>query len=163
MLIQLTYPGDFIFQLVKQESSLLAVRRTDKEGNPLFQQMVFDEAYMFLFHQLFLDAQAEVTPVLSAYIIQSPAPEYIDDQDLEQGENYTVSLNMPDDFMRSYTSVINTKIKEFFIAHIMYRWLETKLPQEAATYLDRAQKALSDIKSSLERRTKPVRIKGRLF
>jgi hypothetical protein len=52
---------------------------------------------------------------------------------------------------------VDIKIKQFLISYILYRWLETKLPEEAIIYQQRATSVLSEIKSLLEKRTKPIR------
>ncbi len=48
---------------------------------------------------------------------------------------------------------IDIKIKQFIIAYIMYRWFETKVPELAATYFERAMEVKGEAKELLERRT----------
>jgi len=158
------FSHDNIFQGVKQESSQLAIRKSDKDGNPMFEQIVFDEAYLPKFRELFFDAQAEVTPAVSRYMRDIPAePEYFETQDFSKDRDYTFSLLMPDDFNMHMAKPIDIKIKQFLVAYIMYRWLETKLPEESAIYMERANTVLSEAKGLLERRTKPIRRKHRLW
>ena len=45
----------------------------------------------------------------------------------------------------------------------MYRWLETKLPEESVIYMERANTVLSEAKGLLERRLKPIRRNHRLW
>ena len=152
------YSHDSIFQGVKQEASLLAVRRTDKDGNSLFGQMVFDEAYLPKFRELFFDAQAEVTPALSAYMKDIPAePEYFETQDFSKNRDYSFSLIMPDDFNFHVVRPLDIKIKQFLIAYIMYRWLETKLTGDAAVFQQRADKVLSEAKALLNARVGSIK------
>ena len=148
--ITFIYSHDNIFQGVKQEASQLAIRKADKDGNSLFEQMVFDEAYLIKFRELFFDAQAEVTPALSAYMKDiAVEPEYFEPQDFTQNRDYTFSLLMPDDFNFHLVRPIDIRLKQFLISYIMYRWLETKMPNDAATFFDRAGKTLADVRSSL--------------
>lgn len=158
------YSHDNVFQGVKQESSQLAIRKSDKDGNPMFEQIVFDEAYLPKFRELFFDAQAEVTPAVSRYLRDIPVePEYFETQDFSKDIDYTFNLIMPDDFNMHMAKTADIKIKQFIIAYIMYRWLETKLPEESDIYMERANTVLSEAKGLLERRLKPIRRKHRLW
>ena len=158
------FPHDIIFQGVKQESSQLAIRKSDKEGNPLFEQIVFDEAYLPKFRELFFDAQAEVTPAVSRYMRDVPVEsEYFEYQDFSKNRDYTFVLAMPDDFNMHIGKPVDIKIRQFLIAYIMYRWLETKLPDEANVYMERANAVLQEAKGLLERRTKAIRRSHRLW
>jgi len=152
------YSHDNIFQGVKQEASHLAIRKADKDGNSLFEQMVFDEAYLPKFRELFFDAQAEVTPALSAYMKEIPVePEYFETQDFSKNRDYTFSLIMPDDFNFHLVKPVDIKIRQFLISYIMYRWLETKLPGDAATFFERAGKVLTEVKALLSVRVGRIR------
>jgi len=152
------YSHDNIFASVKQESSHLAIRKKDETGESLFEQLVFDEAYLILFRQLFFDAQAEVTPALSGYMKDIPVEaEFFETQDFSENRDYTFNLLMPDDWNFHLTRPVDIKIKQFIVAYIMWRWLETKLPQEAAAYLARATSVLDEAKALLNKRTKPIR------
>ncbi|MCL2650322.1 MAG: hypothetical protein FWD60_04745 [Candidatus Azobacteroides sp.] len=152
------YSHDNIFASVKQEASLLAIRRTDADGNNLFEQLVFDEAYLILFRQLFFEAQAEVTVAFSGYMKDVPTEaDYFETQDFFENRDYVFYLVMPDDWNFHLFKPVDIKVKEYLIAYIMYRWLETKLPQEAATYLQRATAVLDDSRNLLEKRIKIMR------
>ena len=158
------FSHDNIFLGVKEESSYLAERKYDQNDNTLFEELVFDEEYLTKFRELFFDAQAEVTPAVSAYMKELPLnPGYFETQDFSEDRDYVISLVMPDDFNAHMAKPIDIKIKQFLIAYIMYRWLETKLPEEAATYLQRATRVLSEAKALLEKRTKPERRAHRLW
>jgi hypothetical protein len=152
------YSHDSVFSSVKQESSLLAERRFSKEGDSLFEQLVFDEEYFRLFRSLFFDAQAKVTTALSAYMKDVPVdPDYFEMQDFSKDRDYSFYLSMPDEWNFHLAKPVDIKIREFLTAFIMYRWLETKLPEEASIYLERANAVLLDAKDLLHKRTKPVR------
>ncbi|KAA6331769.1 hypothetical protein EZS27_019650 [termite gut metagenome] len=144
-----------VFECVKRESSLLAERRNDTEG--LFEKLVFDEEYKNygVFEEYFFDARAEIIPVVSAYV--NPK------EDVPGQKDFFVRLLMPCDFMEAMKEVIGIKIKQFLIAYIMYRWLETKLSQEAAVYYQRATNLLPQIKGYLEKRDRPYKRPVRWF
>jgi hypothetical protein len=159
------YSHDAILQDVKQESSHLAVRKRDKEGfsldkedNSYFEMLVFDEAYLIKFRELFFDAQSEVTSAVSAYLKDVPAfTKYLEEEDFRKDRDYTFALALPDDFNFHMVEPVNVKIRQYLIAYILFRWLETKLPEEASVYLERAIRCTEEIKKLLEHRTKPVR------
>lgn len=153
----LFYPHDSVFSGVKQESSQLAVRTKDKEGNDLFEELVFDEAYLDKFRELFLDAQAEVMPVISAYLKDAPPrPDFFELIDHTDDKDFEIVLLMPEEFVSALSKSVDIKINQFITAYVMYRWLETKLPQEAVSYKSRADVLLVDVKSLLNRRIKPI-------
>ena len=153
-----TYSHDNIFAAVKMEASYLAERRFDKNDNNLFEDLVFDEEYLILFRQLFFEAQAEVTHAVSPYMRDVPVDaENFETQDFYKDRDYIFYLVMPEDWNFHLSKPVDIKIKEYIVAYIMYRWLETKLPPEAAVYLQRANDALDKVKKMLERRTKAIR------
>ena len=152
------FSHDNIFAGVKQETSLLAERKFDEDNNSLFEELVFDEEYLIKFRELFFDAQAEVTPALSAYMRDIPVEGgYFEEQDFSSDRDYIFNLLMPDDWNFHLVKPVDIKIRQFLIAYIVYRWLETKLPQEALIYQQRAKDVLQDAKVLLDKRTRPIR------
>lgn len=158
------YSHDNIFQGVKQESSLSYKNKVDKDGNNLFEQLVFDEAYLPKFRELFFDAQAEVNPALSAYMREIPVePAYHEIQDFSKDRDYTFHLLMPYDYDGHMTHSIDIKIRQFIIAYIMYRWLEIKLPSDAGIYFERSERVKDKARELLERRTTTTKINHQMF
>ena len=159
-----TYSHDQIFTGVKIESSYLAERKQDGNGDGLFDALVFDEEYLVKFRELFLDAQSRVCLALSAYMKDIPEqPDYFQQEDFHDDKDFTIGLIMPNGFLSAMSKPIDITIKEFLIAYIMYRWLETKLPQEAAIYFDRAQSAMDNVKRMLLNRNTPLRVKDQYY
>lgn len=153
-----------MFQAVKQEASLLAIRKTDNEGTPLFEQLVFDEAYLPKFRELFFNAQSQITPSLAAYMRDIPTePTYFERQDFSKDRDYTFSLLMPSDFNMHMARPIEDYIFNFMKDWIMYQWLETKSPVDAATFLAKTEKYKIDLMIGLSQKTKPRRRPHRLF
>lgn len=147
-----TFSHDTIMQGVKQESSLFSIRKKDNEGNALFDELVFDEAYALKFKELFFDAQAEVTSACSAYLREVPvAPEYFDEQDFLQNRDFTLGLLVSSDFIPSLINVVDIKLKQFIVAYMMYRWLETKQSQDSLLYYERGYKVLQEAVRLLNR------------
>jgi hypothetical protein len=63
---------------------------------------------------------------------------------------------MPDDFNFHLSKPVDAKIRQFMVAYIIYRWLETKLPEQAITCLARAENIISDVKRLLNSRIRPI-------
>ena len=164
MIITFIFSWDDIFRSVKQESSLLAERKVDAAGNSLFNQLVFDEEYEILFKKLFLEAQAYIDDVASAYNKGIPVDaDYLETQDFSKERDYIIQLNMPQSIMIQASKAADIKIKQFLVDYIMYVWLRTKLPNEAEIYSIAAQTLLPEIKSQQERRSRKPELKGRWF
>jgi hypothetical protein len=156
--LSFVFSHDSIFSSVKQETSLFAERRFSEDGETLFEQLVFDEEYLIKFRELFFDAQAEMTPILSTYMRDVPVDyECFETQDFSNDRDYIFNLLMPWDWNYHLQKPLDIKIKEFLVAYICYRWFETKIPETAVVYLQRADALLEDIKNLLDRRTGPVR------
>jgi len=157
MILNIVQTHDEIFKGVKQESSLLAERRTDNQGTPTFDELVFDEEYLILFRDLFFDARSNVESACSAYFY---APDDLfESQNFENQKDFVLQLHIHHFLQQMYNNVC-MKMKSYLVAYIMYRWLETKLPQEASIYLTRAETHLQDMKRYMEMRTKQRKIKG---
>jgi hypothetical protein len=157
MILTITQTHDEIFKGVKQESSLLAERRTDQQGTPTFDELVFDEEYLILFRDLFFDGRSNVESACSAYFRELDS-NYFESNNMEAEKDFTVQLEIKD-FLQQMANNVSMKMKYYLVAYVMYRWLETKLPQEAATYYARAETHLQDMKRYMEMRTMRRKIK----
>lgn len=155
---------DNIFQGVKMEASLLAERIRSEQGETMFEDFVFDEEYMILFRGLFYEAQAELIPIFATYMKNLPDWSiYFEGKDFSKNRDFKIRLSMPDDFLTPLAIVVDIKTKEYIIAYIMYRWMETKMPQYAAIYELRAKNVKEFIKSNLDKGKYPRRRKHGLY
>ncbi|NDV46106.1 hypothetical protein D0T49_03500 [Paludibacter sp. 221] len=167
MILFFIYTHDLIQQLVKQETSLLAERRftelKDGSKESLFDKLVMDEEYDVLFRRLFGEAHADIiTKIPVNYLADTPTdlePVYREFPDFSVDRDFNLYLEMHNDFPLQFRKSIDIKIQQYLIDNICYRWLETKSPNDAATYYSRLDKAIEDIKSLLIRRTTPLRRK----
>lgn len=158
------YTHDMMFQAVKEEASQLAIRKADKDGNPLFEQLVFDEAYLIKFRQLFFNAQANIIPTIAVYMKCIPTDaKYFERQDFTKDRDYTFSLLMPCDFNKHVTKQIEDCIFNFIKDWIMYKWLKTKSPTDAAYFLEDAEQSKTDLRIALSKRINPIRRNGYYF
>jgi hypothetical protein len=138
------------------EASQFAVRRFDKEGESLFDELVFDEAYIPKFRELFLEGQAELISAMSGYMKDVPVNhEYFETQDFSKDRDFRFELAMDDDFNFHLAKAIDIKLKEFLVTYILYRWFETKTPEYASIYRERLVKVKEEIKEMLKIKTKP--------
>jgi len=158
------YPHDIIFEAVKQQTSLFSKDKTDKDGNPLFENLVFDEAYLTLFRALFLSAQAEVMSVLAKYM-----PNVADNDPIFEFSNFSTnrdfsfSLQLPNDFIEVMIQPLRINIRDFIVNSIIYRWMELKQLQEYQLFQGKCANLLDTIRIGLERRNMPLTIRHRLF
>lgn len=158
------FTSEDILKTVKRESSYLGERRLSEDGTPLLDDIVYDEEYIIQFRDHFLDARGKVIGATLAYgkTIDVDA-DFFEVNNLDDEKDFALFLEFPETFAKGMIVPITSKIKEFLVAYIMYRWLETKLPREAATYLDRSETYLKDIKRHCEMRITPRRRTGRYY
>lgn len=157
MILTYIHTSEGILKAVKQESSLLAVRRTDEQGTPTFDQLVFDEGYMILFRELFFDARANVVSACSTYMKDMIDTTAFEASNFNKDVDFAIQLNV-EGFITAFNDSVDIKMRAYIVAYIMYRWLETKLPKEAEIYLMRATTHLHDMVRFLEMR-KPRKIR----
>ena len=163
MILTFVYPHDDVFAAVKQEASLYSVRQTDKEGKSMFESLVFDEAYLTKFRELFLGAQGQIIPVLSAYTMEPESPEYFDRRDFSKNRDFVCHLDMPEDFNRHMIKPLEDHIFSFLKDWIMYKWLETKVPETAAVFASNCEGYKGDIRADLCSRCGPIRRGGQYY
>ncbi|GAB6119221.1 hypothetical protein [Dysgonomonas termitidis] len=163
-LLTFIFSHEQVFRAVKQESSQLAVRRQDKNGNPLFEQLVFDEAYLPRFRELFFHAQGQVAPVLAAYQKDIPVNvSYFERADFTTDRDYIVYLGMDDDFNMHMARPVEDYIFHFIKDWIMYEWLKDKSPDDASVYLAGTGKYRTDIMIGLAQKINVRRRRGYWF
>jgi len=144
-------------QRVKDESSQVAARAFDKDGNALFELFVLDEGYETRFRSYFASAIGEVAAFLSAYTKDMPSASFYQDTSMASDDDFVVQLPMPATFDASLTASTGIKIEDFFEAYILFLWLSTKDAAKAEFYFARAEKLKSDINADLNKRFCSVR------
>ena len=166
IIVPYIFSHDHILEAVKQESSLYAERKIAENGESMFDMFVFDEEYYRKFRELFFDAQAKVIDRYGAYMQYVPETDeqyFFEEADFSIDRDFTFSLLMPCDYNQFYNKQVSIKTREFLVAYIMYRWLETKDAQDAALYKARADNALMDGRAYLEKRIARSRTSGNFF
>ncbi|GHT33120.1 hypothetical protein FACS189434_06490 [Bacteroidia bacterium] len=159
------YTHDLIQKAVKLETSLLAERRdvVAKEGEVVsnFETLVMDEEYDILFRRLFLQAHAEfLSKIPARYLRETPTdllPMFREFPDFRRDRDFNLFLAVSDDFPMQYKKSIDIKIEQFLIDYICWRWFETKLPRESATYFARIDKTADEVKDLLSASVKPIK------
>ena len=162
MIVPFIFTRDMLQKAVKLETSILAKHRKTKEGAEML-DLVMDEEFAngIMFKRLMQDAHAEVVQNLSVnFLADTPTdmqtvltqfPDFTQDRD------FFLFLNMHDDWPTQYRKTTDIKLQQYLIDYISYRWLETKSPNDAATYYARLHKTIDDIQSLLCRKTIPLR------
>jgi len=144
-----------IFDAVKTESSLFAARKFTDKGDPLYSTLVFDEQYsevVPLFRGLFYEAQAEIINIIPDSLLQDTQVNFIDEF-APDNFYFCLSFNPGQEkrYKFAYFKVINIKVKEALVSYIMYRWLETKMPEYANIYRTRFNSVLGDVRKNIRR------------
>ena len=169
MIFFFVYTHDRIQNGVKEETSLIAVRRnyvppTDRRGaqvniaggQPLFKELVMDEAYDTMFRRLFLEAHAEVVKVIPTRYLQTTptdlTPVYHEFPDFHKDRDFLLFVDVGDNYPPQYRKSIDILIQRYLIDYICYRWFETKSPEDAVTFFGRLEKTTQDIVNLLNKR-----------
>lgn len=153
-IIDIWIPAKEIQKRVEHETTDLAKGRTDQQGKPIFDILIMDTDQNLLFRTYFREAAAIAHDKCSAYTKHSPACIGEDDADVTHlDEDFYIILAMPDTFSIPTSSLIDRAIYNHLIAWTIFRWLETKLPNEAQLFRLRSEQSLSDLSTRMERRT----------
>ena len=164
MIITLFYTEGDIFKAVKEDSSHLAERTKDSAGASLFDDIVYDEEYMINFKRVFLQAQSNIIEQCINYIKTLPyGAEYVDNQNFDSNKDFVLQFDMPENFAVQASRIIDTRIRTYLVAYILYTWLKDKLPNVAGIYYSELEELLSGISFALNMRVKPTRTRGSLY
>jgi len=159
------YTHDSLQKAVKLETSLLAERRRvqfkDGTSEEMLDDLVMDEEYDVMFRKLFLEAHADVLSHISVnYLMDTPtdlSPMLNEFQDFSQDRDFTIWMNMHEDWPKQYRKSVDIKLQQYLTDYICYRWLETKSPNDALTFRSRLEPTIDDVKSLLIRKTVPLK------
>lgn len=171
MLVYYIITGDMLAKAVKLETSLLAERRRkeykDGTSEDMMDELVMDEEYEILFKRLMNDGKADIMLNLSSNLLaDTPTdmePVYNEFPDFRQDRDFNLFLNMHADWPEQYRKTIENKLQQYLIDFICYRWLETKSPNDAATYYSRLHTTLEDVRRLLVRKKNPLKIQPTLY
>ena len=149
------FTKDEIFEALKTESSLFAIRQFPDAADPLYEQVLFDEQYsdvVPLFRQLFFEAQAEIISVVPDSMLNSTECAFIDEF---AADDFMFKLSFTKGhekrYNKAYFKAVSIKVKEALVAYIMYRWLETKMPEYANIYKGRYDVVLGHVRRNIRR------------
>lgn len=145
------FTADEIFRAVKTESSLFAQRQVNGNGESLFNGLVFDEEYkdnVRLFRSYFFEAQSEIISIIPDSVLADSEYTFIDE---DAPDDFTFTLKTQVLRNPAYNKVVSIKAKEAIVSYIMYRWLETKLPEYAAIYKGRYKETLNTVRMNIRR------------
>ena len=171
MIVAYIITGDMLSKAVKLETSLLAERRhkeyKDGTSEDLMDELVMDEEYEILFKRLMNDGKADIMLNLSSnLLVDTPTdlePVYSEFPDFRQDRDFNLFLNLHADWPTQYKKTVENKLQQYLIDFICYRWLETKSPNDAATYYSRLHTTLEDVRRLLVRKKNPLQIKPTMY
>lgn len=164
MITLFKYSSEGIMKAVKRESSYIGVRRFSEDGVVLLDDIVYDEAYEIQFRDHFLAARGNVVEATLAYGKSiDEGHDFFEIDDMYDKNDFNLFLDLPANFAYGMAGPLTSRIKDYLVAYILYRWLETKLPQEAQVHLERSIAYLQDVKRYCEMRTERKRRVGRYY
>ena len=147
-----------IQQAVKRETAYIAERSEN------FEVIVYDEEYEEQFRDHFLDARANIIEATLAYQKNIPDDDtFFDSTDFTDEDDFTLTLSLPDTIIKQVFKPMTVKMREYLVSYIVYRWLETKIPDMARLYLSRSEEYLSSVKRYCEMRSTPVTRRGMYY
>ena len=73
-------------------------------------------------------------------------------------DDYTVLLQLPENFSTSLTSSMCNSLFNYFMSAIVGKWCKFTNNEESETYLQEASRMLNDARSKLYYRNKPTRV-----
>lgn len=149
---------------VEHETVEIGKFKFDAQGTPLLNQFIMDADCLLLFRTYFREACTKILDKCRAYTHNYHIPAGEEDMETDRiDEDFFITLTMPDTFPLSVAPAIDRAIYNALIAFTVYRWFELKLPQEAIIYRQRFQENISELRSRLESRIRPVRRPFRPF
>lgn len=165
IMIPFLFTKESILKGVKQETSLYAERVKNQNNDILFDELVFDEEYDTKLIELMLDAEGRIIDRYSAYMKfeRLDMANIHEELDVMEHNKIEFTLIMPCEFNTTYAKTVSVKTREYIVAYITYRWLETKMREDAEVYKIRAEETLMDARAMLEKRLYRRRTGGNLF
>jgi hypothetical protein len=152
------HTSDSIQQAVKRETSYIAERTED------FEKIVYDEEYFMQFRDDFLQARANIIEETLAYSKNLDLETtYFDSTDYDMEKDFVLILEFPDNQTKQIFQPMTVRMREYIVNHIVAKWLDTKLPQLAEMYHQRASENLLKVKRYCEMRREPLRRSGSYF
>lgn len=153
------FTHDLIQQDVKQETSLIAERRfavnkKTGEETPLYEQLVMDEEYDYLFRRLFNEAQAAVISVIPSRCLKDTPTDLkplLEHREYDDNKDWLLVLRAPERFAPQYRKALDSEIEGLLVDLICFRWLETKSPEDAQGYFVRSEQRKEAIKKILSK------------
>ena len=166
MLVYYIFTKDMVQKAVKLETSLLAERRkqanADGTTHEMLQELIMYEKHDILFKRLMNDAHAQVILNMSSNMLSDTPTDMqavlTEFPDFRQDRDFCLFLNMHADWPMQYKKSVDIKLQQYLIDYICYRWLETKSPNDAATYYARLDDTLFDVRRMLVRKKNPLKI-----
>ena len=159
------YSHDALQMLVKLETSMQAksVRVNTKEG----QARVYDDALVLdedsepMFRKLMLEAHADMMMALPTWMIaDTPTdmqPVFSQFADFSVDRDFSLWVNLPDDWPAQYQKSADIKIQQFLVDYICEKWYEKTMPELSALYMQKLQPTKDEVVRLLSKKTETVR------
>lgn len=152
------FTHDLIQQDVKQETSLLGERRSavnpkTGEERPLYEQLVMDEEYDYLFRRLFNEAQSVVLAAIPGRYLKGTPTDFkplLEHREYDNNKDWILAIRPGENGMpMQYRKAWDSEVEGLLTDYITYRWLETKSPEDAQGYFVRVASRAETLKKLL--------------
>lgn len=149
--ITFVYEYKLVKARVEKKLAQYAVRKTDKDGNSLFEALVFDDENKDLFTEYFREAGSLFKMKAAAYLRYYPDFSTYREDESYHPEDFTCTLLMPLHYNHNFTDMVNDEGMKLFVNYICYRWLEDKDPDGASIYLQGVETSANNIQTCLNK------------
>ncbi|MBR4040825.1 MAG: hypothetical protein IKJ09_00725 [Bacteroidaceae bacterium] len=147
-----------VYNEVSKTSAYIGSKLMHVDAGSYSRLFVTDEDYLML-ERFWCEACNVVTDLLKPFIVDVNGTHAMSNS-LQIGDNYIVTLLLPDNYDNTLTSSIENSLHNFFVSAIIGKWFRLAAnKEESETYLTEAGKMLENVRRMLYHRRKPIRIR----
>lgn len=141
-------------------TAVLGASRSTENGDNLFDYLSLSEDDKILINKFIRESITEINIKLLAY---SCNLSFSNKDDLEEIEEINFQTILYPDSFNQIINILNDYILNFITYYLIYNWLLIKKPDEASVYLEKSMLYINNITGLLNKRTKIVKRKYRMF
>lgn len=146
-----------VYNEVAKTSAYTGTKLMEVDASSYNRIFITDEDYMML-ERFWCESCNVATDLLKPFVISVSGGHTLSNS-VRLGDNYVVSLQLPENYQASLTSSMEQSLHNFFVSAIVGKWYKFTNKGESETYLAEAGKMLEDVRRKLYHRSKPIRIR----
>lgn len=144
-------------ELLHDIKSRAYIQGQSAEGDAYMLQDIGDEANRDTLVRYINMAYQDCFEMLYAYCEEDVNGEYSNDNTEEESDTYTLTLNLPMSVSKHSMDKISDLLHEYIVCKVISEWCLIAFPSLATMWATKAEDCRAKIKSTHNRRTKPVR------